>query len=304
MLQEEKALIFPQKNRSIYLFRRYIVPIIPHILPLICVFAFFFVPLQSYYFMKTDYKYSILPDQSASEPRQRMVVLTGAGISAESGVSTFRSNNGLWQQYDWQRMASIEGWMTDPETMLEFYNMRRKELIDVQPNHAHQMLAELEKWYDIRIITQNIDNLHERAGSTDVMHLHGEITKVTSSIDRDRPDCIQLLPLDQAIRIGDKAADGSQMRPYVVWFGESVPQFEKAIPVVIEADILVVIGTSLQVYPAASLVQFARPEARIYIINPEAQTVSSLTMGRHIYYIQEKATIGIETLIDKLSTQK
>lgn len=245
-------------------------------------------------------KYNILPDQSPIGVRQRMVVLTGAGISAESGVSTFRSSNGLWQQFDWQRMASIEGWMTDPETMLEFYNMRRKDLIDVQPNHAHKMLAELEKWYDLRIITQNIDNLHERAGSSRVMHLHGEITKVTSSIDRDRIDCIEELPLDQPIKIGDKAADGSQMRPYVVWFGESVPQFEKAIPIVEEADILVVIGTSLQVYPAAALVRFARPETKIYIINPEEQTLYNAAIDRQIDYIQEKATIGIEILIDRL----
>lgn len=251
--------------------------------------------------MTNKYKYDILPDQSPMGRRLRMVVLTGAGISAESGVSTFRSDNGLWQQFDWQRMASIDGWMTDPASMLEFYNLRRKELINVQPNHAHKMLAQLEKWYDISIITQNIDNLHERAGSTDVMHLHGEITKVTSSIDRDRPDCIQERPLHQAIKLGDKAADGSQMRPYVVWFGESVPQFEKAIPIVEEADILVVIGTSLQVYPAAALVRFARPDALTYIINPEAQTLSSAVFDRHFDYIQQKATIGIESLIDKLS---
>lgn len=229
-----------------------------------------------------------------------MVVLTGAGISAESGVSTFRGNDGLWQQYDWHRMASIEGWAEEPETVLEFYNMRRKDLIEVQPNHAHHLLAELEKWYDISIITQNIDNLHERAGSTRVMHLHGEITKVTSSINRDRPDCIVELPLEQVIAMGDKANDGSQMRPYVVWFGESVPMFEAAIPIVESADILVVIGTSLQVYPAASLVQFAQPEAKKIIINPEQTPLPYNTAySNRFVYIREKATTGVETMIEK-----
>lgn len=252
--------------------------------------------------MSKTFKYSTLPSQVSGGKRKRMVVLTGAGISAESGVSTFRGQNGLWQQFNWQRMASIEGWVESPAEVLDFYNMRRKDLLEVQPNHAHLMLAELEKWFDISIITQNIDNLHERAGSTDVMHLHGEITKVTSSIDRDSEDCIQVLPLDQPIAIGDKAADGSQMRPYVVWFGESVPMFEKAIPLVEEADIVVVIGTSLQVYPAASLVGFARSDAQMFIINPESSdSAYAIAQGRRLRYIQEKATTGIETLIDALS---
>lgn len=245
-------------------------------------------------------KYNILPERSTTGKRLHMVVLTGAGISAESGISTFRGNNGLWQQYDWQRMASIEGWEEEPETVLEFYNMRRKDLLEVQPNHAHHLLAELEKWYDISIITQNIDNLHERAGSTRVLHLHGEITKATSSIDRDRHDCIVELPLERPIAMGDKATDGSQLRPYVVWFGESVPMFEVAIPIVEEADILVVIGTSLQVYPAASLVRFARPEAQKIIINPEQTPLPYNTANANLFvYIQEKATTGVETMIEK-----
>lgn len=245
-------------------------------------------------------KYNTLLSRPSTGKRLKMVVLTGAGMSAESGVSTFRGNNGLWQQYDWHRMASIEGWEEEPETVLEFYNMRRKDLIEVKPNHAHHLLAELEKWYDISIITQNIDNLHERAGSTRVLHLHGEITKVTSSIDRDRPDCIVELPLNQPIAMGDKAADGSQLRPYVVWFGESVPMFEVAIPVVESADILVVIGTSLQVYPAASLVRFARPDAKKIIINPEHTPLPyDTTNASSFVYIQEKATTGVETMIEK-----
>ena len=253
-----------------------------------------------YHLIPHNMKYYILPSRPQTGKRLHMVVLTGAGISAESGVSTFRGNDGLWQQYDWHRMASIEGWAEEPETVLEFYNMRRKDLITVQPNHAHHLLAELEKWYDVSIITQNIDNLHERAGSTRVMHLHGEITKVTSSINRDRPDCIVELPLEQVIAMGDKANDGSQMRPYVVWFGESVPMFEAAIPIVESADILLVIGTSLQVYPAASLVQFAQPEAKKIIINPEQTTLPYNTAyANRFVYIQEKATTGVETMIEK-----
>lgn len=253
-----------------------------------------------YHLIPRNMKFNILPSRPQIGKRLHMVVLTGAGISAESGVSTFRDNDGLWQQYDWHRMASIEGWAEEPETVLEFYNMRRKDLIEVQPNHAHHLLAELEKWYDVSIITQNIDNLHERAGSTRVMHLHGEITKVTSSINRDRPDCIVELPLEQVIAMGDKANDGSQMRPYVVWFGESVPMFEAAIPIVESADILVVIGTSLQVYPAASLVRFARPEAKKIIINPELTPLPYNTAHANSFvYIQEKATTGVETMIEK-----
>ena len=245
-------------------------------------------------------KYNLLPERPTLGKRLKMVVLTGAGISAESGVSTFRGNNGLWQQYNWQRMASVEGWAEEPETVLEFYNMRRRDLLEVEPHHAHHLLAELEKWYDITIITQNIDNLHERAGSTRVVHLHGEITKVTSSIDRDRPDCIVERPLEQPIAMGDKAADGSQMRPYIVWFGESVPMMEVAVPIVEEADILVVIGTSLQVYPAASLLLFAQPEAKKIIINPEYTALPYNTPNAGSFvYIQEKATTGVETMIEK-----
>lgn len=233
--------------------------------------------------------------------RKHIVVLTGAGVSAESGVATFRDQGGLWQQYDWQRMASIEGWTEDPAAVLDFYNMRRRDLIEVQPNQAHLLLAELEKHYDVSIITQNIDNLHERAGSTDVLHLHGEITKVTSSFDRDDPNCIKELPLDMPLRMGDKAADGSQVRPYVVWFGESVPMFEKAIPIVREADILIVIGTSLTVYPAASLVRFAPPSAQKYIINPGlAFDPYDTHLSDNFEHIKEKATVGMTMLVERL----
>lgn len=251
--------------------------------------------------MKTNDPLEPLLKEAKSVIRKRIVVLTGAGVSAESGVPTFRDQGGLWQQYDWQRMASIEGWIEDPAAVLDFYNMRRRDLIEVQPNQAHLVLAELEKHYDVSIITQNIDNLHERAGSTDVLHLHGEITKVTSSFDRDDPNCIKELPLDMSLRMGDKAADGSQVRPYVVWFGESVPMFEEAISIVREADILIVIGTSLTVYPAASLVRFAPPSAQKYIINPcLAFDPYDTHLSDNFEHIKEKATVGMTMLVERL----
>ena len=151
--------------------------------------------------------------------RKKIVVLTGAGISKESGIPTFRDTNGMWMKYDAQKLASVEGFEEDPQAVLDFYNARRKNLLEVQPNHAHKMLAELEKQHDVTIITQNVDDLHERAGSSRVVHLHGELTKVTSSLDRLNPENIKEYPLDMPIRMGDKAADGSQLRPYIVWFG-------------------------------------------------------------------------------------
>ena len=154
------------------------------------------------------------------EVRQNIVVFTGAGISKESGIPTFRDMDGMWKKYDAMKLASAAGFDEDPEAVLEFYNARRRNLLEVQPNHAHLVLAELEKQHDVTIITQNVDDLHERAGSSRVLHLHGELRKVTSSMNRLDPDCIQDYPLDVPIRIGDKAADGSQMRPYIVWFGE------------------------------------------------------------------------------------
>ena len=255
--------------------------------------------------MKTNDPLESLFKEAKSVIRKRIVVLTGAGVSAESGVPTFRDQGGLWQQYDWQRMASIEGWIEDPAAVLDFYNMRRHDLIEVQPNQAHLLLAELEKHYDVSIITQNIDNLHERAGSTDVLHLHGEITKVTSSFDRDDPNCIKELPLDMPLHMGDKAADDSQVRPYVVWFSESVPMFEEAISIVREADILIVIGTSLTVYPAASLVRFAPPSAQKYIINPGlAYDPYDTHLSDNFEHIKENATVGMTLLVERLMGSK
>ena len=207
----------------------------------------------------------------------------------------------MWKQYDWKRLASAAGFYEDPEAVLEFYNMRRKRLLEVEPNHAHRLIAELEKWHDVTIITQNVDNLHERAGSSNVIHLHGELAKVTSSDDRNNPDCIKELPLDIPIRIGDKAADGSQLRPYIVWFGEFVSDFEKAVKIVREADIFLVIGTSLTVQPAASLVRYAHSEVPKFIINPgEAYNPYDDDLLEGYVHIKEKASTGVETFIERL----
>ena len=251
--------------------------------------------------MEIEYKYQHLPQLGKLPLRQHIVVLSGAGMSAGSGLSTFRDKDGLWKQYDWKRLASAAGFYEDPEAVLEFYNMRRKRLLEVEPNHAHRLIAELEKWHDVTIITQNVDNLHERAGSSNVIHLHGELAKVTSSDDRNNPDCIKELPLDIPIRIGDKAADGSQLRPYIVWFGEFVSDFEKTVKIVREADIFLVIGTSLTVQPAASLVRYAHSEVPKFIINPgEAYNPYDDDLLEGYVHIKEKASTGVETFIERL----
>ena len=170
--------------------------------------------------------------------KKKIVFLTGAGVSAESGISTFRDSNGLWENYRVEDVASIEGWWRNPALMLDFYNERRKALAGCQPNYAHRAMAELEKWYEVVVITQNVDDLHERGGSSHVIHLHGELCKVCSS--QDKESCIETIPYDRAIAMGDKAADGSQLRPYIVWFGESVPLIEEAFREVDSADIFVV----------------------------------------------------------------
>ena len=185
--------------------------------------------------------------------KKHLVILSGAGISKESGIDTFRDKDGLWKKHDALKLASIEGWNTDPQAVLDFYNARRRQLMEVQPNKAHELLAALEEWYDVSIITQNVDDLHERAGSSRVIHLHGELSKVCLSIDKENADCIELRPLNNDIHLGDKAKDGSQLRPYIVWFGEPVPNMPLAMNTAFEADIFVVIGTSLLVSPAIPL---------------------------------------------------
>lgn len=183
---------------------------------------------------------------------KNLVVLTGAGMSAESGISTFRDAGGLWDKYPVEEVATPEGYRKNPELVIRFYNERRKQLLEVEPNKGHKLLAELEKNYQVTIITQNIDNLHERAGSSHIIHLHGELTKVCSSYDPNDPRFIkELNPEEYDVKMGDCAGDGTQLRPFIVWFGEAVPEIEKAIEFVKKADILVIIGTSMNVYPAA-----------------------------------------------------
>ena len=227
--------------------------------------------------------------------RQKVVILTGAGISAESGLATFRDNNGLWKQHDAKKLASAAGFKENPQAVLDFYNYRRKQLLEVEPNHAHKMLAELENWHDVTILTQNVDNLHERAGSTHVIHLHGELTKVTSSKDRLNPRCIKDYPLDMPICLGDTAEDGSQLRPFIVWFGEYVYAIEVAMDYVKEADIFVVIGTSLTVHPAANLVEYVHHEVPKFIVDPNIKEVLN-----GFVHIKESATEGVDKLIDEL----
>lgn len=235
----------------------------------------------------------------SSPLRQKIVVLTGAGISKESGLDTFRDKDGMWQKHDAMRLSSIEGFEQEPQAVLDFYNARRKQLLEVEPNEAHKILAELERWHDVTIITQNIDNLHERAGSTHVIHLHGELTKVTSSRNRLDPHCIKEYPLDVPIRLGDKADDGSQLRPYIVWFGEYVPDMEMAERHVREADIFVVIGTSLSVYPAAGLTRYAHGSVPKFVVDPHLEIIPT-----GFTHIKDTATRGVAQLkkeIERLS---
>ena len=193
-----------------------------------------------------------------------LVVLTGAGMSAESGISTFRDTGGLWEQHSIEEVATPEGFQKDPELVLEFYNQRRKQLDDVKPNIGHDTLARLQKKFDVHIITQNVDNLHERAGSKNILHLHGELTKVRSTV---HPNLIYDIGTDP-INIGSNCEKGCQLRPHIVWFGEAVPAIDKSIPIVNSADAFVVIGTSLNVYPAAGLIMYAKKDIPKFIIDP------------------------------------
>lgn len=228
---------------------------------------------------------------------KHFVVLTGAGISAESGLSTFRDNNGLWTKVNAEELASIQGYRKDRAKVLAFYNERRRNLLNVQPNHAHKFLAELEKEYKVSIITQNVDDLHERAGSTSVLHLHGELKKVTGSNNPNDSRCIREMPLDQPINIGEKAADGSQLRPFIVLFGESVPNMTEAKRICKEADIFVIIGTSLVVYPAATLIKSVPWKIPCYIIDPGDFYEQDLYGFGHI---KTTAVAGVDILKEKL----
>ena len=225
--------------------------------------------------------------------KKKIVVLTGAGVSAESGISTFRDSGGLWETYKVEDVACIEGWYRNPALVLQFYNDRRAQLAQVRPNAAHLSIAALEKDWDVTVVTQNVDNLHERAGSTRIIHLHGELTKV-------RPEncCTEMDGFSEEkvidigyepIEMGDCAPDGVQLRPHIVWFGEAVPKINKAIDAVEAADVVVIVGTSLQVYPAASLYRFAQNDTPIYIIDPNEVAVRD----SRLIHIREVATKGM-----------
>lgn len=218
-----------------------------------------------------------------------LVVLTGAGISAESGLKTFRDSDGLWEGYNIEDVATPRAWRRDPQLVLEFYNMRRKNVRDAQPNAAHKILAELETHFDVRIITQNIDDLHERAGSTNVLHLHGEIFKMRS--EHQWHDDAVALHLDGDIQLGDTAADGGQLRPHIVWFEEEVPMIAAAVPLMHQADYFLLVGTSLVVYPAAGLVGYVRPEVPKYILDKKIPPVGHYS---NIITIEKPATEGME----------
>ena len=225
---------------------------------------------------------------------KKLVVLTGAGMSAESGISTFRDSGGLWEQYSVEEVATPEGYAANPKLVIDFYNARRKQLLEVVPNRGHELLAGLERDFKVTVVTQNVDNLHERAGSTNVIHLHGELTKVTSSRNPNDPRCIrELTPEQYEVKMGDLAADGTQLRPFIVWFGEAVPLIEKAVDEVMEADVFVIIGTSLNVYPAAGLLHYVRPGVPVYLIDPKEVAVPA---NRKVHVIRKGASEGMEEL--------
>ena len=232
--------------------------------------------------------------------KKRIAVLTGAGVSAESGLGTYRDNGGLWDNYDPMVVASAEGWARNPGLVLDFYNMQREKLREVQPNEAHRLIAELEKDYTVDVITQNVDNLHERAGSTHVVHLHGEATKIRpENTCNDYDGFSEKYVVDVgygAVHLGDKAPNGAQYRPHIVVFGEAVPKIERAGELVSIADIVLIVGTSLQVYPAAGLYRYARPEAPIYLIDPADVTL----FDKRVHHIKKVATEGMKEFVGML----
>lgn len=221
--------------------------------------------------------------------KKKLVVLSGAGMSQESGLKTFRDMGGLWEQYDVTEVATPEAWERNPALVLRFYNERRKQLLKAEPNAGHLAVAKLEKWFDVEVITQNVDDLHERAGSTKVLHLHGELMKARSTVDP-----FLVCELDHwALDLGDLCEKGSQLRPHIVWFGEAVPEISKAIGIVEKADILLVIGTSLAVYPAAGLVNYVPKRTPVFVVDPNRPTVYQ----QNVRYIEEKAGKGMEILM-------
>jgi NAD-dependent deacetylase len=227
-------------------------------------------------------------------PKKKLVILTGAGISAESGLKTFRDSDGLWEGYNIEDVATPRAWRKDPQLVLDFYNFRRKNVLEAQPNAAHYGLAELEKDFDVTIITQNIDDLHERAGSTNILHLHGEILKM-----RSERDSALIYPVTGDINMGETAEDGCQLRPCIVWFEEPVPMMELAVPIALSADIFVVVGTSLVVYPAAGLVHYTRPGIPVFVLDKK---IPYFNNAGQVISIEKPATEGIAELMDQLRT--
>jgi len=225
--------------------------------------------------------------------KQKLVVFTGAGISAESGIKTFRDSGGLWEEFDINEVATPQAWEKNQALVLDFYNKRRKQVLEAQPNNAHTALVELEQKYDVQIITQNIDDLHERAGSKKVLHLHGEITKSRSSID----DSLIYRIKGEEIRLGDKCEKGSQLRPHIVWFGEMVPMMDVANIIAEKADIFIVVGTSMAVYPAAGLIDYSPDGIPKYLIDPSDVNVNGIA---NLKVIKEKDSIGLPKLASEL----
>ena len=223
--------------------------------------------------------------------KKKIVVLTGAGMSAESGISTFRDSNGLWENHDIMEVASPEGWRNNPSLVLDFYNKRRAQLKEVKPNRGHEILAELEKNFNVQIITQNVDNLHEKAGSSNILHLHGELTKVRSIANEN-----YILDWTEDLNLGDADKNGNQLRPHIVWFGEAVPAIDDAIPMMEEADIVIIIGTSLQVYPAAGLMHYAKPHIPVYYIEPKPATIYDLVNPLEV--LAMSASEGLERVMN------
>ncbi len=224
---------------------------------------------------------------------KKIAFLTGAGISEESGIATFRGSGGLWNDYDVMEVASIDGWYKNPELVVQFYNERRQQLESVEPNEAHYIIAELEQWFDIVVITQNVDNLHERAGSSQILHLHGELTKVCTE---DHTNIIDIGYRN--LRYGEKDKQGKLLRPFIVWFGESVPKLVEAIEIVEQADIFVIVGTSLNVQPASYLYSYTDNSTPIFLIDPHHLP----TISRKVEFIQAKATEGMKQLKEQLLT--
>ncbi|UZR93957.1 SIR2 family NAD-dependent protein deacylase [Chondrinema litorale] len=225
--------------------------------------------------------------------KKKLIVLSGAGISAESGIATFRASNGLWEGHDVNKVATYDGWLKDKELVLNFYNERRKKALEAEPNEGHKILANFQKYFDTTIITQNVDNLHERAGSKNVIHLHGELFKSRSTVDENLVYNID----GWEIKLGDKCEKGSQLRPHIVWFGEMVPMMDLAVQKAIEADIFIVVGTSLLVYPAAGLIDYVHDEVPKYIVDPELPPISRRP---NLHLFPDIGSVGLKKVSEEI----